>query len=281
MPRAPLGDVELEYEARGSGDPVLFVHGGLCADWFRDLLGRPELAAHRLIGYHRAGYGGSGALDGPLGIRGQAAHARSLLRHLGVARAHVVGHSSGAAVALQLALDHPDAVRSLALLETALLAVPSGPFAGEAIGRYRAGDRAGAVDVWLRGVAGPGYRATLDRVLPGAFDQAVEDAGTFFGQELPAVRAWSFGPEDAARVRRPVLAVLGGRSGDVSPAFEERHRLLLDWLPAARPFVLPGATHLLHVDDPGGMAAELARFFADVAAADVAATVGHEPVADR
>jgi pimeloyl-ACP methyl ester carboxylesterase len=259
--RAPVGDVELEYEVRGSGDPVLFVHGGLCAAWFRDLLGRPELAGHRLIGYHRAGYAGSGGVDGPLDLRAQAAHGRSLLRHLGVGRAHVVGHSSGAAIALQLALDHPGAVRSLALLETALLAVPSGPFAGEAIGRHRAGDPAGAVDVWLRGVAGPGYRATLDRVLPGAFDQAVADAGTFFDQELPAVRGWSFGPEDAARVRQPVLAVLGGGSRDVSPAFEQRHRLLLEWLPDARPFVLPGATHLLHVDDPGGMATALADFF--------------------
>lgn len=266
MGRAPAGGVELEYETRGSGDPVLFVHGGLCAVWFRDLLGRPELAAHRLVGYHRAGYAGSGGVGGALDLRGMAAPGRALLRHLDVERAHVVGHSSGAAIALQLALDHPAAVRSLALLETALLAVPSGPFAGEAIGRYRSGDPAGAVDVWLRGVAGPGYRATLDRVLPGAFDRAVADAGTFFGQELPAVRAWSFGPEDAARVRQPVLAVLGGASGDVSPAFEERHRLLLEWLPDARPFVLPGATHLLHVDDPAGMAAALARFFADVGA---------------
>jgi 3-oxoadipate enol-lactonase len=267
----PLAGVELEYEVRGSGDPVLFVHGGLCADWFRDLLGRPELAAHRLVGYHRAGYGGSGGVDGALDIRAQAAHARSLLGHLDVARAHVVGHSSGAVIALQLALDHPDAVRSLALLETALLAVPTGPFAAEAIARYRSGDPAGAVDVWLSGVAGPGYRAALDRVLPGAVDQAVADAGTFFGQELPAVRAWSFGPDDAARVRQPVLAVLGGGSGAVSPVFEERHRLLLDWLPDARPFVLPGATHLLHVHDPAGMATALARFFADVAAADTAA----------
>ena len=89
-----------------------------------------------------------------------------------------------------------------------------------------------------------------------------------FAQELPAVRAWSFGPDDAARVRQPVLAVLGGGSAAVSPVFEQRHRLLLDWLPDARPFVLPGATHLLHVDDPAGMATALARFLADVAAAE-------------
>jgi pimeloyl-ACP methyl ester carboxylesterase len=57
------------------------------------------------------------------------------MRHLGIERAHVVGHSSSAIMALQLALDAPDRVLSLALLEPALLAVPSGPYAGEAIGR--------------------------------------------------------------------------------------------------------------------------------------------------
>ncbi len=51
-----------------------------------------------------------------------------------------------------------------------------------------AGDKAGAVDAWMRAVGGQSYRAALDRALPGAFDQAVADTDTFFGQELPAVR---------------------------------------------------------------------------------------------
>jgi pimeloyl-ACP methyl ester carboxylesterase len=43
-----------------------------------------------------------------------------LLRELAIERAHIVGHSSGGLIALQLALDHPELVRSLALLEPAL-----------------------------------------------------------------------------------------------------------------------------------------------------------------
>jgi len=263
MRRAPINGIELEYETRGSGDPVVLIHGGVFAGWFADLVGEPALAGrYRLIRYHRAGYAGSDRVDGPVSIGDQAAHCRALLDHLGIGRAHVVGHSSGATIALQLALDHPGAVRSLALLETALLAVPSGPFAADAMQRYRAGDRAAAVDTWMRGVAGADYRAAVERVLPGAFDRAVADADTFFGQELPAVREWSFGPPEAARVTQPVLAVLGGRSGEVTPAFQQRHELLLAWLPTVEPFVLPGATHLLHVHNPTGMADALAGFFA-------------------
>jgi pimeloyl-ACP methyl ester carboxylesterase len=254
--------IGLEVEDRGAGEPVVLIHAGVCADWFRGLRDEPALAcSYRVISYHRAGYAGSDRVDGPFSIRQQARQCRSLLRHLGIARAHVVGHSSGAAIALQLALDHPDAVHSLALLETALLTVPSGPFAGDAVRAYLAGDRAAAVDIWMRGVCGPDYRTVMDRVLPGAVDRAVSDAATFFGQELPAVREWTFDRSHAERITRPALRVLGARSGEVSPAFGRRHDLLLAWLPRAEPFVLPDATHLLQVQNPVGLARGLARFF--------------------
>jgi pimeloyl-ACP methyl ester carboxylesterase len=252
-----------EYEKRGSGDAVVLIHGGCYAESFLSIMDSPALASrHRLVRYHRAGYAGSGRVDGPLGVDGQAAHCRALMGRLGIERAHVVGHSSDANIALQLAIDHPDAVRSLALLETALLAVPSGAFAGEAIGLWRAGDPAGAVDVWMRGVAGPAYRDAFERLAPGSFARAAAAADTFFGQELPAVRDRVFGPDEARAVKQPALVVLGGRSAEIGPAYAERHRLLLDWLPNAEPYELPGATHLMHVANPGDLAARLARFLA-------------------
>jgi pimeloyl-ACP methyl ester carboxylesterase len=109
----------------------------------------------------------------------------------------------------------------------------------------------------MRGVCGPDYRAPLERALPGAFEQAVADADTFFGQQLRAVAQWSFGEADASRVARPVLAVVGERS---HPVFAERRELLLAWLPHAEGYTLPGATHLLHVEQPRAMAERLAAF---------------------
>lgn len=225
------------------GVPVVFVHGGLCPDLFHPLLTEPALADRRLIRYHRAGYAGSPHVGFSVGA--QAAHLGSLLRHRGIDRAHVVGHSSGACIAL----DQPDAVRSLALLETALLAVPSGPFAAVAMRQFQAGERAAAVRTWWTGVAGED--STLGE----------SDADTFFGHELPAVRAWSFGPAEAARISQPVLAVLGARSHEVTPVFNQRHELLLSWLPRAESLILPHATHLLPAQNPAGLAEGLARFF--------------------
>jgi pimeloyl-ACP methyl ester carboxylesterase len=266
MGRAELDGVELGYEVHGAGEPVVLLHWGVCAAWAGPLLRAPALSErHRLLSHHRAGFAGSRA-PGTLSMADHAEHCALLMRHLGIERAHVVGHSSSALIALQLALDAPEAVHTLALMDAARPAPETDTqadfvrdYVGPAVARYRAGDTPAAVDTWCRGVFGPDYRPALERGLPGAFAQALADADAFFGQELPAVQAWSFNEEDARRIHQPVLAVLGELS---APTFAERRELLLSWLPDAEPFDLPGAGHLLHVQDPHGVAAGLAAFFA-------------------
>jgi pimeloyl-ACP methyl ester carboxylesterase len=133
-----------------------------------------------------------------------------------------------------------------------------------AVGCYRSGDRARAVDTFLRGVCGPDYRAMLDQALPAAFQQHVDDAATFFESELLALQQWSFTRDDAARITRPVLAVIGSESRKLDPIWEERHELLRTWLPNVESFELPGVTHLLPVQNPHGMAQALAEFFSSI-----------------
>ena len=271
MRRANLDGIELEYQVRGTGEPVVLVHAGVFPGWYEPLLDEPALTGrYQVLTYHRVGYAGSSRVAGPVSIAQQAAHLGSLMRHLGIRRAHLVGHSSGGNIILQLAMDAPDRVGSLAVLEPALPVTASGSkrmlstraFMAPVIERYRAGDKAGAVDGFMRGVAGPDYRIALDRVLPGAFASAVASADTFFSQELPAVREWTFRREDARRIVQPVLAVIGEKSKKQSPIWNARQEMLLTWLPNAEGFVLPGATHLLYVENPRGMAEALAAFFA-------------------
>jgi pimeloyl-ACP methyl ester carboxylesterase len=120
---------------------------------------------------------------------------------LGVERAHVVGHSAGGPIALRLAIDVPEVVHSLGLLEPTLMDVPSGPAFAAAVGaarqRYQAGDTAGAADGFLRVVGGPDYRRVLDARLPGAYAQAVADAATYFAPRAPGSGAWRFTRADA------------------------------------------------------------------------------------
>jgi pimeloyl-ACP methyl ester carboxylesterase len=164
MELAAIDGIEVEYELRGSGEPVVVIHWGVSARWAEPLLAEPILAE-----------------------------------------------------------------------------------------RYR------VLRIWARGVFGAGYRASLDRGLPGVFEEILACADTFFAQELPAVQQWSFAETDARRIAQPVLAVLGE---NCAPTFRERRDLLLAWLPRVEPFDLPGATHLLHIERPHEMAEALSSFFA-------------------
>jgi len=260
--RATVGTVELEFQRHGSGEPVMFVHAGVLADWFGPLIDEPALRAWKLVTYHRIGYAGSSRVAQSTSIADQAAQLKLLSGQLGLRRVHLVGHSSGALIAMHLAIDSPDVVRTLTLLEPALpISGQPSPGIGTALSQYGAGEPEAAIDTFMRAVAGPDYRATVERINPQAFVQARIDAPTFFEHELPAVRAFRFGDEEAKRIRVPVLLVMGERSDKVSPVWRQRHEALLRLLPHAESFVLPGSTHLLQLQNPRAMAERLAVFF--------------------
>jgi pimeloyl-ACP methyl ester carboxylesterase len=267
MERTSVDGVELEYQiiGEGTGPPVLFIHGALVAEAMRPLAEERALSdRYRLVRYHRRGFAGSTHSEGPVSLGRQAADAAALLDELGFAPAHIAGHSYGGATALQLAVDHPDVVRSLALLEPALLAVPSTEALlpelmalGE---RYAISDAAGAVGQFLELISGrSNWREVLDARLPGAFDQAVKDARTLFEIEMPALQEWAFGADEAARIDKPVLSVLGAES---LPVFGEGRGLLQSWFPRVEVYDLPGASHFLQMENSAALAGALGDFFA-------------------
>ncbi|MGI8925165.1 MAG: alpha/beta fold hydrolase [Tepidiformaceae bacterium] len=265
MDRIAVVDGELEAQSMGSGEPVLFIPGVAIADSFAPLLTEPALAQdYQLISYHRRGYAGSSPHQGACSIAEQAADALAILRHYGVAAGHIVGHSYGGAIALQMALDAPTMVHSLALLEPGLFQVPATEQLMAALGPvtadYENGDAQAAMKGFLTAVFNPGYEPALEKTLPaGWFQQVVADADTLFKVELPAIGEWAFTEEHAAGVNDvPVLAVLGAESG---PFFAEGFALMQTWWPDAETIVLPNSSHTLQMANPSAMAAGLARFF--------------------
>ncbi len=102
----------------GEGAPVVFIHGfgGDLNNW---LFTQPALAArHRTLAIDLPGHGGS-SKDAPATIAELAAAVSNTLAELSVTRAHLVGHSLGAAIALQMGLTNPAQVASLTLIAPA------------------------------------------------------------------------------------------------------------------------------------------------------------------
>jgi pimeloyl-ACP methyl ester carboxylesterase len=264
MESVKVNGVELEYEAVGSGEPVLLISPVL-ADGFLPLLSEPALAdRYQLIRYHKRGWAGSTHTPAPVSIADHAADAAALLDQLGVPRAHIAGHSSGAAVAAQLALDHPENVHTLILLELSLLSVASGEAflnrAGSAFEAYASGDHAGALAMFTSAVSGldwPTCQAVLEERMPGSVEQAIRDADTFFGIELPALTEWAFDAEQAAAIRRPVLSVLGA---ETQPLWVEVADFLHSSLPRVEDCTIDGVGHLLHIQRPEPVARGMAEF---------------------
>lgn len=265
METANVNGVELEYDVTGSGEPVLLI-SPVVADGFLPLVAERALVdRYRLITYHKRGWAGSTHTPPPVRIADHAADAAALLGHLDVRRAHIAGHSSGAAVALQLALERPEIVHTLALLELSLLSVPSAAGflekAGPAFAAYAAGQHERALATFMSAVSGLEWdacRTVLDSRIPGAVPQGIKDADTFFGVELPALSAWTFGAEQAATISQPVLSVLGS---DTEPLWIEVAERLRAWFTQVEDCTIEGVGHLLHMQRPEPVARSMAAFF--------------------
>jgi len=267
MDTTKLNGIDLQYEMTGSGDPVLLISNGPYADCFLPFVSEEPLAGrYRLIRYRQRGIAAGTRDPAPVSFEQHAADAAALLRHLGIRAAHVAGHSTGAVVALQLAVDHPDAVRTLALMEPPLMSVPSAAAffekAGPALAAYGSGDREGAMVAFLSMVSSLDWdtcRAQVDKHIPGGSAQALKNADNVFGSYLPALGAWQFGPKQAAAISLPVLSVLGTQTERL---FVDSHAQLHAWFPQLEDCVIEGVAHLLHMQQPEPVARGMAQFFA-------------------
>ena len=274
MDRARLNEVEFEYEVKGSGEPVLLISTGPIADSFLPFWSEKVLVErYRLIRYRQRRMGNGAPSTVPVSFEQHAADAAALLSHLGVRRAHVAGHSTGAVIALQLAADHPEMVHTLALLEPTLVGVPSAAAflpstlavleaVGPALAAYGSGDHEEAMATFLSVVCNldrESCRTVIEKHVPGGVAQALQGADNWFGSYLPALTAWPFGLKEASAISQPVLSVLGTESG---PLFEEGHALLHFWFPQVEDCTIEGVAHLLHIQRPEPVAQGVAAFFA-------------------
>lgn len=114
--RVAVNGVELYYEIHGDGPPLVMLHGGVNPS---DFFGAPLAAmaqTHQVIAIHMRGHGFSTDANTPWSSELFADDVAALVRNLGFEEADVMGWSMGGAVALQVAIRHPELVRKLIVI---------------------------------------------------------------------------------------------------------------------------------------------------------------------
>ncbi len=120
MPKVKVNDIQMYYETRGDGFPLLLIHGFLAnVDCWDPLYFIPKLSERfKLIMFENRGAGRTDVSDKEYSIRLFADDAAGLMEELKIERAHVLGHSMGGMIAQEFAINYPEKVEKLVLAST-------------------------------------------------------------------------------------------------------------------------------------------------------------------
>lgn len=256
MPTLQLAELSLHYEESGAGPPVLLLHGlgSSGRDW--DLVAPALAVEHRLLVPDARGHGRSGKPAGAYGVPLFARDIAALCDHLGLTGLHVVGLSMGGMIAFQLAVDRPELVRSLVIIN-------SGP---DMVPRTLRMWLALKVRVALLRLGGPAYLARLlaQRLFPkpeqAELRQRLQTSITANDPDayLRATRGligWTV-LERLAEIRCPVLCLASDH--DYTPLSAKRAYLSL--LSNAQLEVICDSGHAAPMDQPAQVIAAITSF---------------------
>ncbi|RME51032.1 MAG: alpha/beta fold hydrolase [Caldilineae bacterium] len=276
MPRISVGDIHLYYEERGTGEPLLFLHGlgSSTRDWALQV--DAFAGRYRVITVDARGHGQSDKPPGPYSIPQMTADVVGLLERLDVPPAHVVGLSMGGMMAFQLAVDAPERVKSLTI-------VNSGPALIPRTVREKMQIWSRELIVRLLGMRKMG-EVLANRLLPGAehaglrqtfIERWAENDKRAYLASFRALVGWSVADRLGA-IRCPVLVIAAEH--DYTPvAVKEAY---VAQMPDARLVVIPHSRHATPVERPDAFNEALAAFLDSVTGGNCSGAT-HFPEASR
>jgi len=256
-----VNGTRLYVEAAGSGDALVFVHGFSLDTRVWDDQWEPFAAHYHVVRYDLRGFGRSARPTDQ--YYRHADDLQALLEALGVERAHIVGLSLGGGVAVDFAVAHPSAARSIVSVDGVLPGF-NPPDLGESIGAVWGAARSQPLDAvkafWLEQ---PLFRGAMSDPAVASRLRAMVDDFSGYGWTARDPGRWVDPPVAArlAEIDVPALALVG--EGDLA-GFHEIAAKLAAEIPNARMDVLPGCGHLPNMEAPAPFNAALAKFLASI-----------------
>jgi len=261
MSEALNGDVRVAYEVRGSGEPLLLIHGlGYDRYGWGPL---PDLLAEdfSVVLVDNRGVGESDAPEGPYSVTQLAEDTIAVLDAARIERTHLCGVSLGGYVAIELALSYPERLNKLVLASTA----PGGPRAHpmperglEAFGRFPTLEREAGLRLMVENSLGD--RAVRERpeLTDEVYAYRLANAPTLAGWQAQAYAGATFDAFDRiAEIDLPTLILQGTGDNVVDPRNAD---LLAERIPGARVEFFPERGHLLVWEEGAAIADTVKEF---------------------
>jgi 3-oxoadipate enol-lactonase len=257
MPRIAAGDIQINYESYGEGEPLLLIMGfGLPGIAWLPVL--PFLSGFQCIYFDNRGTGNSDKPEGPYTIPQMADDASNLLSVLGIGKAKVYGISMGGMIAQELVLRHPEQVEKVVLgctmaggseavlaseevyqkMKEAFVAMPSNPEQ--------------ALDTMMPLLFPPefiGKHPELKPMMVAAFKMAPVTPPESIERIRAAVLAFDAHGR-LPQIKCPVIIVHGQKDVLVPP---ENASLIKSQVPQAEVFMIPEGGHSYGAADPVGL----------------------------
>jgi pimeloyl-ACP methyl ester carboxylesterase len=235
---ADVNGLHMYYEVHGEGQPLVLLHGAFSAigSSFGKML--PGLAAggRQVIGLELQGHGRTADIDRPLSIPQLGDDTAAFITQRGQGPADVFGYSMGAAVALQVAIRHPEVVRKLVMMSVTTKGSGIHPGLMDGLGQMKP-----------EMMYGSQWHEEYTRIAPHP-----EDFNKLFAKKTEMDRGTQDVPDEAVQlIQAPVLFIIGD-SDLVRPEHAvEVFRLLgggvfgdMAGLPKSRLAVLPATSHV-------------------------------------
>ena len=136
MPKTKVNDIQIYYEVRGEGFPLVMIHGlGANLDWWDPSMVQELSKRFTTVTFDNRGAGRTDVSDKRYTIRLFADDTAGMMDSLGISRAHVIGISMGGMIAQELVLNYPQKVEKLVLCSTTCGGVESIRASNDVLGR--------------------------------------------------------------------------------------------------------------------------------------------------